>query len=89
MAPRPLLLSTGIGDGWSDPYGEFLAAKAATPAFALLGKRGLEPETVHTVGQMVGNDLSYLMVNGSHGATDWPRWLEFMDRHLQPHAGDH
>ena len=31
-----------------------------------------------------GNDLSHRMVDGGHGATDWPRWFEFRDRHLQP-----
>ncbi|HYD83218.1 MAG TPA: hypothetical protein VEA63_04185, partial [Opitutus sp.] len=41
IAPRPLLLQTGDTDIWSDPKGEFLAALAATPVYALLGESGL------------------------------------------------
>jgi hypothetical protein len=29
------------GDGWVDPKGSFLAAAAASPAWSLLGQRGL------------------------------------------------
>ena len=83
MAPRPILLSTGIRDGWSDPYGEFLAAKAATAAFQIFDKQGIESE-YRTVGEMVGGELSYLMVDGGHGSSDWDLWLKFLDRHLKP-----
>ncbi len=83
LAPRPILLSTGIRDGWSDPYGEFLAAKAATPAFVLLGKQGVEDEQYENIGTLVGHDLSYLMVDGGHGSSDWDLWLQFMDKHLK------
>lgn len=83
MAPRPILLSTGVGDKWSDPHGEFLAAKAATPAFELLAKRGVTNDAYTQVGTMVGGELSFLMVNGGHGSSDWELWIEFMDRHLK------
>jgi hypothetical protein len=84
MAPRPILLSTGVTDGWSDPLGEFEAAKAATPAFKLFGKKGVDGDKYENVGEVVGGDVSYLMVNGGHGSTDWELWLKFMDAHLQP-----
>ena len=84
MAPRPILLSTGVRDGWSDPYGEFLAAVAASPAFELLGKRGVDSEEYSNVGEMVGHELSYIMVDGGHGSSDWGLWLDFMDKHLKP-----
>lgn len=83
MAPRPILLSTGVTDGWSDPMGEFHAAVAATPVYKLLGKSGLEGDKYEKVGDMVGGDLSFLMTNGGHGSTDWPLWLKFMDAHLK------
>ena len=41
-APRPLFIGAGTleqGDGWVDPKGMFLAAKAASPVYRLLGKR--------------------------------------------------
>jgi len=84
MAPRPILLSTGVSDGWSDPYGEFLAAVAATPAFKLLNKQGIDSDKYSNVGEMVGHELSFLMTNGGHGSTDWDLWLKFMDTYLKP-----
>jgi (4-O-methyl)-D-glucuronate---lignin esterase len=41
IAPRPLYLSTGSEDRWSDPRGEFLAAVAATPVYNLFGEAGV------------------------------------------------
>ncbi|KPL22484.1 MAG: hypothetical protein AMJ75_08000 [Phycisphaerae bacterium SM1_79] len=84
IAPRPILLSTGVRDKWSDPYGEFLAAVAATPAFKLLGKQGIDSNKYSNVGEMVGNELSFLMTNGGHGSADWDLWLKFMDTYLKP-----
>lgn len=83
MAPRPILLSTGIQDGWSDPYGEFLAAKAATPVYELFGEKGIEDDKYTEVGEMVGNELSFLMTTGGHGSTDWDLWIKFMDKYLK------
>ena len=39
IAPQPLSLQTGSTDKWSHLYGEFVAAKAATPVNELLGKK--------------------------------------------------
>jgi hypothetical protein len=83
MAPRPILLSTASRDGWSDPYGEFLAAVAATPVYKLLGKQGIDSNKYSNVGEMVGHELSYLMVDGQHGSADWDLWLTFMDTYLK------
>jgi hypothetical protein len=83
MAPRPILLSTGVKDGWSDPYGEFLAAVAATPAFRLLGKKGIENDKYSNVGEMVGHELSFLMTTGGHGSSDWDLWMKFMNTYLK------
>ena len=84
IAPRPLLLQTGYTDKWSDPYGEFLAARAATPVYELLGKKGIEGASQPRLGQPMMNTLGYLMHDGGHGvlAADWPVFLDFMDRHL-------
>jgi len=83
MAPRPILLSTGVKDGWSDPYGEFLAAFAATPAFELLSKKGIDNDNYSNVGEMVGHELSFLMTDGGHGSSDWDLWMKFMDTYLK------
>jgi hypothetical protein len=87
IAPRPLLLQTGYTDKWSDPYGELLAAKAATPVYELLGRKGIETPSQPRLGEPLMNTLGYLMHDGGHGVlpADWLVFLDFMDRHLAPH----
>ncbi len=85
VAPRPLLLQTGSTDKWSDPYGEFLAAKAATPVYTLLGKKGIEPYSLPATGKPLMTTLGYLMHDGPHGVLPADRavFLDFMDAHLK------
>jgi hypothetical protein len=84
MAPRPLLLQTGDTDFWSDPKGEFLAAEAAGPVYALLGKHGLETDQWPAAGSPVMHTLGYFMHAGGHGTlpTDWKQFLIFLQMHL-------
>lgn len=86
VAPRPILLQTGSTDKWSDPYGEFLAAKAATPVFHLLGKQGIEEYSMPPAGKPMLNTLGYLMHEGPHGVmpADWPVFFEFLEKYLKP-----
>jgi hypothetical protein len=87
MAPRPLLLHTAAhGDNWSDPKGEYLAAIAATPAYELLGKKGVNrtPQQGMVTGEFVGDDLAFYLNNGGHAALNWDIALQFMTRHLHP-----
>src|SRR3954452_2045528 len=67
IAPRPVFLQTGDGDGWSDPKGEFLAAVAADPVYRLLGKNGLVTTAMPAAGQLIGETLAYRMHAGGHG----------------------
>ncbi len=85
VAPRPVLLQTGNTDKWSDPYGEFLAAKAATPVFALFGKKGIEEYSLPAAGKPMMNTLGYLMHDGGHGVmpADWPVFIEFLNKYLK------
>jgi len=86
LAPRAILLQTGNTDKWSDPYGEFLAAKAATPVFELVGEKGIEAEKLPEPGVPLMNKLGYFMHDGAHGTlpSDWDVFLKFMQMHLQP-----
>jgi hypothetical protein len=86
LAPRAVLLQTGNTDKWSDPYGEFLAAKAATPVFELVGAKGIEVEKLPEPGVPLMNTLGYFMHDGGHGTlpSDWDVFLKFMQIHLKP-----
>lgn len=86
IAPRAVLLQTGNTDKWSDPYGEFLAAKAATPVFALLGQKGIEEYSLPAPGKPLMNRLGYLMHDGGHSVlpADWPVFFDFLQAHLKP-----
>jgi hypothetical protein len=86
IAPRPVFLQTGDGDGWSDPKGEFLAAVAAEPVFRLLGKEGLGTGNMPAAGDPILHTIGYRMHAGGHGTLpgDWEYFLRFMQMHLQP-----
>ncbi len=84
IAPRPLLLQTGDTDYWSDPKGEFLAAKAADPVYALLGKQGLGTAEWPQAGTLVMHTAGYYMHSGGHGPlpADWKVFLQFLKTEL-------
>jgi hypothetical protein len=84
IAPRPVFLLTGDGDGWSDPKGEFLAAVAADPVYHLLGKKGLGTTEMPAAGQTIGETIGYRMHSGGHGTipSDWEHFITFMEKHL-------
>jgi hypothetical protein len=89
IAPRPVLLQTGSTDRWSDPYGELVAARAATPVYHLFGLKGIESYPQPPAGVPSLHALGYLMHDGGHGTVpaDWPVFLDFMDQHLRGNAG--
>lgn len=86
LAPRPLYLSTGDQDRWSDPKGEFLAAVAAEPVYRLLGKQGLGTEQMPPAGEPILHTIGYHMHAGGHGTipSDWDQYLKFLEMHLRP-----
>jgi hypothetical protein len=86
IAPRPILLQTGMKDGWSDPKGEFQAAVAAGPVYKLFGKEALGTDTMPEAGKPILHDLGYYMHEGGHGSApgDWPIFIDFLKMHLQP-----
>lgn len=77
IAPRPLLVE-GFNNPWFDARGEFLALKAASPVWELLGAEGLPdvefPHSYET--KAIGRSLGYVKRKGPHGFSyeDW-RWM--------------
>lgn len=88
IAPRPLYVASAIDDHNSDPLGEFLAAKAVTPVYRLLGKSGLPTQTWPPVNHPVIGRVSYHVRSGGHGVTDfdWEQYLRFLNRYVKQHG---
>jgi len=82
MAPRPLLISGGWRDAWSDPQGSFRAARAATPVYELYGSDGLRQSSLGAFDPEA--DIATFMRRGLHGVqpSDWDAFLEFLDAHF-------
>jgi hypothetical protein len=84
MAPRLVCVASATEDAWAGPRGEWWAAKLASPAWELYGRRGLigeampPPDTAQQDGC-----LSYHLRTGRHNLTraDWAYYMDFADRH--------
>lgn len=70
IAPRPLLVSAGAGDWWSDPKGSKAAVDAAQEAYTLYRS----------------NALAHTLHSGGHEVTqeEWDDHLTFLDKHFRP-----
>ncbi len=86
-APRPVFITGGTQDQWSDPAGEYLATVAAGPVYRLLGKQDLGttnyPPPLDT--PLISGDLGFHYHTGGHTitASDWKAFLDFADRHFK------
>jgi len=85
IAPRPILQIVGSEDTWSDPMGEFLAAKQAESVYALYSKSGLGVETCPAPENPILNDMGFFMHKGKHTTlpVDFKVMADFMDKHLR------
>jgi hypothetical protein len=66
MAPRPVLVSGGSNDQWSDPVGVFWSAHYASPVFELLGERGIGISEPPKLDTFVGEKLVFYHHDGGH-----------------------
>ncbi|AQR74744.1 S9 family peptidase [Sphingomonas sp. LM7] len=86
-APRPIFIGAGTvetGDGWVDPRGSFLAAAAASPAWALLGRKGLTAtEFPEVLTPVTGGQVGFRQHRAGHDNRDnWPAFIAFASSHL-------
>jgi len=84
-APRPVFVTGGTGDQWSDPKGEFLAQVAAGPVYRLLGARDLGTASYPAPDvPLVSGDLAFNLHTGPHTATpgEWALFVEFLSRYF-------
>ena len=86
VAPRALLVQ-GFDEDWFDARGEFLACRAASPAWELLGLPGLPPGDFPDDfdESRIGPRLGYVRRGGRHGlsAYDWNWTLNFAAAHFR------
>lgn len=84
IAPRPLYVASATDDRWADPRGEFLAAAAAEPVYALFGLTGLGTKEMPMADHPIGEQVGYHLRTGPHALLpyDWERYMDFADRHL-------
>jgi hypothetical protein len=86
-APRPIFIGAGTietGDGWVDPKGSFLAAAAASPAWSLLGRKGLAAsEFPKVLTPITTGEIGFRQHQGGHNNRDnWPVFIAFAERYL-------
>jgi hypothetical protein len=88
VAPRPLFISAGDDkdDAWVDARGMFMATVAAGPVYRLLGARDLGVTAFPAQGTLAASgDLAFRQHEGGHTAgPNWPYFLDFAGRYLDP-----
>jgi hypothetical protein len=84
-APRPVFITGGTQDQWSDPRGEFLACVSAAPVYRLLGKQDLGTTEMPAPDvELISGDIGFRLHNGGHSdAPDWPTFLKFAQKYLK------
>lgn len=86
IAPRPVYVASGVDDTWADPRGEYASAYHASQVYRLLGKRGLDSDTLPPLGEAIlDRDVGYHIREGAHSVEpyDWQRFMDFCARHLE------
>jgi len=86
IAPRPVYIASATEDWWSDPRGEFLAAKGADPVYRLLGAGGLDLQDFPAPESPVHSRIAYHLRTGPHALTpyDWDNYIALANTCLKP-----
>ncbi|MCB0637314.1 MAG: hypothetical protein KDC54_11885, partial [Lewinella sp.] len=85
LAPRPVLQIVGSTDTWSDPRGEWAAARAASPVYAPYGLEGMADEPEPQPGDRILHHMGFIMHDGGHTVLpeDFEAMTDFMDLHFR------
>ena len=84
VAPRLLYIASASRDYGAGPWGEFLTARHASPAWELYGRRGLVENHPYRIGDPFHDGcVAYHLREGEHDLTaeDWRHFMDFADRH--------
>ncbi|HLO97581.1 MAG TPA: hypothetical protein VK171_03205, partial [Fimbriimonas sp.] len=80
-APRPVFIGIGslaVEGIWIDPVGTYMATSLASPAWTILGKKGLSVDAMPAEGTpAIGGDLAFSQHHGGH--TNGPNWATFIE----------
>lgn len=86
IAPRPVYIASAEGDPGSDPEGEFLSAKYASPVYNLFGREAFKNVLFPEVDQpLMKEAMGYHIRSGKHDINiyDWEQYLKFADRYFK------
>jgi hypothetical protein len=84
VAPRLLYIASASDDVGAGPWGEFLTARYATPAWNLYGTKGLVEDHPYVIGRPFHEGrVGYHLRAGKHDLNlkDWNFYMDFADRH--------
>jgi hypothetical protein len=95
-APRAIFIGGGAlitdpkyapGDAWQDAQGMFIAAVAASPAWELLGRKGLGTSTFPPMGTFINSgEIAFRQHEYGHTpAPNWSYFIQFADREFNKH----
>ncbi|AMR27547.1 acetylxylan esterase [Hymenobacter psoromatis] len=84
VAPRPVFITGGTTDSWTDARGTFLAGVGASPVYALLGKKSLPTAEMPAPDvALLNGDLAFREHTGGHtDLPDWPAFIEFARKYF-------
>lgn len=83
VAPRLLYIASASLDHGAGPWGEFLTARHASPAWELYGKKGLVEDHPYRIGDPFHRgSVAYHLREGKHdlNLVDWKHYMDYADR---------
>lgn len=84
VAPRPILITGGSADVWSDLPGMLETIRGADPVYRFLGTQGFDGQSIPTPGQLIGSTLAFYVGAGGHTmAYYWEVFWDFAGKNLK------